>query len=108
MRTLILGLIATIFLPAHAFAETCNIDIQARFIEGAPRDRFVIANKSTAAVISGVSLDLAPSAGRLTFDTESGGSGVEVFQLYRAESISARCSKRQMFKTAMTLLVSNV
>jgi len=83
MRPFIIGLLAATLLPAHAFAEACDIDIQAHFIEGVPRDRFVIANKSTAAVISDVSLDLAPSAGRLIFDTERGGSGVEVFQRHR-------------------------
>ena len=91
MRALCAGLLIATALPSYAAAETCGIDIQARFIEGAPRDRFVIENKSvTPTEITALTLDLRPSAGRLIFDTESGGSGVEVFQLYRDESTGAK------------------
>ena len=87
MRALFAGLLIATALPSYAAAEACGVDIHARFIEGAPRDRFVFENKSTTpADITGMTLDLRPSAGRLIFDTESGGSGVEVFQLYRDEA----------------------
>lgn len=86
MRAVFAGLLIATLLPYHAAAEICGVDIQARFIESAPRDRFVFENKSSFPVeIASLSLDLRPSAGRLIFDTESGGTGVEVFQLFRGE-----------------------
>ncbi len=89
MRLIAFALIATA-LPAPAMAETCGVDIQARFVESAPRDRFIIENRSTLpADIAALMLDLGPSVGRLIFDTESGGDGVEVFQLYRTEQSDA-------------------
>jgi len=86
MRAVFAGILIATALPSYAAAETCGVDIQARFIESAPRDRFVFENKSSIATeIASLTLDMRPSAGRLIFDTESGGSGVEVFQLYRGE-----------------------
>lgn len=89
MRLLALVVIATA-LPAQAMAEACGVDIRAQFVESAPRDRFIIENRSTLpADIAALTLDLGPSAGRLIFDTESGGDGVQVFQLYRTEQSDA-------------------
>lgn len=99
MRLAIVGLILTTALPVHAAAETCDVNIHARFIEGAPRDRFVIENKSTAGLeIASLELDLRPSAGRLIFDTENGGDGVEVFQLFRTENGDARLAAQPAIK----------
>ena len=90
MRPVFAGLLIATALPLQAAAETCGVDVHARFIESAPRDSFVFENKSSVpADITNLSLDLRPSAGRLIFDTESGGAGVEVFQLYRGESSDA-------------------
>jgi len=61
-------------LPAYA-------GVQVRFVEGAPKDRFVIENVGTCAVqASTVRIDLADSTGRLVFDVTAAGAGVEVFQ----------------------------
>jgi hypothetical protein len=68
---------------AHA---ACTVSVDISFREGAPRDRFTIANTSSSASIASVELDLDGSAGRLVFDTVEGGTGVEVFQPYRSES----------------------
>jgi hypothetical protein len=79
--TLALGLL----IAGHANAEnhTCDWSVSAKFDEGAPRDYFHITNESTGAwAISALNLDLKPSAGQLIFDTEAGGKGVEVFQLF--------------------------
>lgn len=54
-----------------------------RFIEGAPRDRFELVVGAQA--LHAVSVDLRGSAGRLIFDTERGGTGVDVFQPLRDE-----------------------
>lgn len=56
-------------------------DLNLRFIEGAPKDRFEIT--STADCLDGpvsIELNLAPSAGALIFDVTEQGGGVDVFQ----------------------------
>ena len=56
----------------------------ARFVESAPRDRFIISNESSAGwSIVAVAIDLSTSAGNLIFDTTAEGAGVEVFQPFR-------------------------
>ncbi|QBF32911.1 aggregation factor core [Thalassococcus sp. S3] len=56
-------------------------DLDVRFVEGAPKDRFELVNTSACATgpIS-VRLDLSGSAGGLIFDVTEAGAGVEVFQ----------------------------
>ncbi|WP_170414933.1 aggregation factor core [Ruegeria arenilitoris] len=55
--------------------------VQIRFIEGAPKDRFVLTNVGTCEVeASTLKIDLSQSAGRLIFDVTESGAGVEVFQ----------------------------
>lgn len=79
----ILALISPLLLsgPASAKAATCGVDLQVRFIEGAPVDRFVISNGSSETYpLTQVAFDLTASKGRLIFDTANGGAGVEVFQ----------------------------
>ncbi|WP_170564958.1 aggregation factor core [Ruegeria atlantica] len=67
-----LGLIAATSLQAG---------VQIRFIEGAPKDRFVLTNVGTCLVeASTVKIDLSQSTGRLIFDVTEKGAGVEVFQ----------------------------
>lgn len=63
-------------VPAVAVA-----DVQVRFIEGAPKDQFVITNESRCAVTtSELIVDLSGSAAGLIFDVAGDGAGVEVFQ----------------------------
>lgn len=55
--------------------------IQVRFVEGAPKDRFVLRNVGSCDIVSSIlEIDLSPSAGRLIFDVSEAGAGVEVFQ----------------------------
>ena len=55
--------------------------LQVRFIEGAPKDMFVLTNTGACDVVaSDVSIDLSASAGRLIFDVTGAGAGVNVFQ----------------------------
>lgn len=70
-----------ITLASFAFATTAQADLNVRFIEGAPKDRFEII--STADCLNGpvrVEINLALSAGALIFDVTEQGGGVEVFQ----------------------------
>ncbi len=81
--------IALALTPVAAVAQTCGLDLEARFVEGAPVDRFIITNGEASDIaLSGVTFDLTPSKGRLIFDTASGGQGVEVFQPFRSDAAS--------------------
>lgn len=63
------------------WANAAAADITVSFIEGAPKDRFVIENTGSCAVSEAVfKLDMGPSQGRLVFDVTPAGAGVEVFQ----------------------------
>ncbi|MBO6918180.1 MAG: hypothetical protein JJ858_07105 [Rhizobiaceae bacterium] len=78
---------ATTSHHALASGDSCRLDLNVKFIESAPRDRFVISNNSTSNIeILSASLDLSKSQGNLIFDTEDGGVGVEVFQKFRSET----------------------
>lgn len=68
-------------------ASVAQADISARFIEGAPKDRFEITSISEC--LSGpvvVTINLEGSAGGLIFDTTAAGAGVEVFQPFELTS----------------------
>ncbi|MFK7892841.1 MAG: hypothetical protein AB8B63_18655 [Granulosicoccus sp.] len=74
----------------EASRRPCELSVNARFQEGAPRDYFYITNASEPKwSISEFNLDLEPSAGRLIFDTHAGGKGVDVFQLFEVAEGSA-------------------
>ncbi|PTX56675.1 hypothetical protein C8N43_1337 [Litoreibacter ponti] len=75
------ALIALALCPAAAHAQ-----IEARFIESAPKDTFSFVNTGCALGAVVVELDMQESAGGLIFDTEGGGAGVEVFQPFEAVS----------------------
>jgi hypothetical protein len=68
-------------LVACQLGAPASADVAARFIEGAPKDRFIIENLAACALIgAGVSVDMAGSAGGLIFDVTGAGAGVAVFQ----------------------------
>jgi hypothetical protein len=77
------ALAATLLLSAPAFA-----DINLRFVEGAPKDRFIIQNAACALSQVDVLIDLSGSAGALIFDVTAAGAGVEVFQPVEVQSRS--------------------
>lgn len=63
-----------------------NSVVEIKFVEGAPKDRFVITNVGSCGLDElTLELDLSPSAGMLIFDTSATGAGVEVFQPFEAE-----------------------
>lgn len=56
-------------------------DLQVQFIEGAPKDRFVITNVGDCALeASQFGIDFANSKAGLIFDVTNKGAGVEVYQ----------------------------
>ena len=76
MRLPILSCLAAATLALPAFA-----DINVRFMEGAPTDRFIFTAAGDCP-LEGVRLtiDLSGSSAGLIFDTTPSGAGVEVFQ----------------------------
>ena len=65
-------------LVSISFAQTT---LEVRFIESAPKDRFVISNLGECNLSNFVlTIDLTDSKGKLIFDTTETGAGVEVFQ----------------------------
>jgi hypothetical protein len=67
----VLSLVAT---PALA-------DLRVEFVEGAPKDRFILTNIGSCTLNpSTVTIDLSKTAGRLIFDVTGAGAGVNVFQ----------------------------
>lgn len=68
-------------------AQTAQADLMVSFIEGAPKDRFVI--QATGDCPLGpmtVAINLATSPAGLIFDTTGAGAGVEVFQPFELVS----------------------
>ncbi len=66
---------------AGLMATSAQADISVRFIEGAPKDRFVVTNVGDCDMTDfDLELRLDGSAAGLIFDTTSTGAGVEVFQ----------------------------
>jgi len=60
---------------------TAQANVEVRFSEGAPKDRFTISNKGKCPLKNlTVDLDLSKSQGKLIFDITGAGAGVEVFQ----------------------------
>ena len=72
---------ALIASASALIAQGASADVNVRFIEGAPKDRFEIT--STSECLTGpvtVAINLEGSAGGLIFDITDQGAGVEVFQ----------------------------
>lgn len=66
---------------ALGVGTAASADIEARFLEGAPKDRFVLSNTGDCGVTDlKIELDLSSSTAGLIFDITGAGAGVEVFQ----------------------------
>ncbi len=75
--------IATVCL----FATPALADLNVAFLEGAPKDRFVLTNAGACDLAAlEVTLDLAESEAGLIFDVTGSGPGVEVFQPFQVVS----------------------
>ena len=73
---------AAILAAGPAFA-----DLSVRFIEGAPKDRFVFTHEGTCATgPMTLTVDLSGSSAGLVFDVTGDGAGVEVFQPFELVS----------------------
>ncbi|MCC1492275.1 hypothetical protein [Cognatishimia sp. F0-27] len=71
-------------LGVACLASAALADLDVRFVEGAPTDRFSITNASGCALgPMELQIDLSGSAAGLIFDTTERGMGVQVFQPFR-------------------------
>ncbi|NNE87314.1 MAG: aggregation factor core [Silicimonas sp.] len=68
-------------------------DIGVQFIEGAPKDRFVLSSTTCPTGPLRVTFDLRPSAGALIFDVTESGAGVEVFQPFELVAGEAQVAR---------------
>ncbi len=68
---------------------TASAEISFSFIEGAPKDRFVIVNNHCNLASAALTIDLTTSTAGLIFDVTAEGEGVEVFQPVEIETGSA-------------------
>ena len=76
------------FASSLAFVSQSAIaDITVRFVESAPKDRFVISSDTCPLNEVDVLIDLTQSAGGLIFDVTPDGAGVEVFQPVEVQSV---------------------
>ena len=79
-------IIAAILAAGPAFA-----DLDIRFVEGAPKDRFTLTQTGGCALgPSKITIDLAGSAAGLIFDVTATGAGVEVFQPFELTAGAAQ------------------
>ncbi len=81
MKKFLIPAVLLALLASPGFA-----DITVRFVESAPKDRFVISSDTCPLQNVAVNIDLAGSAGGLIFDVTSAGAGVEVFQPVEVQS----------------------
>ncbi|SDL45385.1 hypothetical protein [Aliiruegeria lutimaris] len=63
------------------FSSQALADVTVAFLEGAPKDRFVVTNNGACDLSElSIKLDLSSSASGIIFDVTARGAGVEVFQ----------------------------
>ncbi len=78
-------ILACIFVVTSVSLAQATLNV--RFIESAPKDRFVIQNQSECNLNDfTLTIDLQDSIGKLIFDTTESGAGVEVFQPFEIVS----------------------
>lgn len=71
----------TIAICAALIAGPSLADVRVQFLEGAPKDRFIITNAGSCDIgPSEVVIDFANTTSGLIFDVTGDGAGVEVFQ----------------------------
>jgi hypothetical protein len=87
-------MVAVLAIAASSPAAPVWADIEARFVDAAPKDRFTIRNADICATGPiRITVDLTDTAGGLYFDTTVRGAGVSVYQPFElaggAEHVAA-------------------
>ncbi len=86
---------AALLVMSAVLASPAWADLQVRFDEGAPKDRFTITNTGGCALgPTAVTIDLEGSPYGLIFDVTGEGAGVQVFQPFEVSSGKERLRAR--------------
>lgn len=92
-----------------ALSTPALADLQVRFDEGAPKDRFTISNVGNCAVgATIVSIDLSGSPYGLIFDTTGSGAGVQVFQPFELTAGKDRLASIPVVKDGQNKITLNL
>jgi len=107
-------LIGSLILSASfaAYAPAAMSDLQVKFAESAPKDRFSFSNVGACTLNNVVlTIDLADSRGKLIFDTTASGAGVEVFQPFETTNSSMKLVDRTSVvdgDTSLTIAIDSI
>jgi hypothetical protein len=89
-----------------------NAHITVNFLEGAPKDRFVVTNTGQCSLQAlQVDIDLTDTAGELIFDTTETGAGVDVFQPFEVSSGDIRLNGKARINDGdkvLSIIVSSI
>ncbi|MHA2938026.1 hypothetical protein ACXJY6_06990 [Vibrio sp. RC27] len=106
MPKLLLSSITTLLFSISPFAHA---DIEVRFVESAPKDRFVVNNNGECTMQNiTANIDLSNSTGKLIFDTTATGAGVEVFQPFESSDGNIQLAKGNQVNDGATTLSINI
>lgn len=107
MFNILLSTVFFVLLSGHAYA-----DIAVRFIESAPKDKFILHNTSECNLQDvALKIDLSGSEGGLIFDTTAAGKGVEVFQPFevtKGQITLNSADKVNDGDTQLSLIIKNI
>ena len=97
---------------ALLFCTAAQANVEVKFSEGAPKDRFTISNQGKCELKDlVVDLDLSKSQGKLIFDITGAGAGVEVFQPFEVTEGDIKLASAEGVKdgdSGMSLLISSL
>jgi len=84
-------------------------NIEVSFVDGAPKDRFVLSNTGECAMQNiTANIDLSNSTGKLIFDTTATGAGVEVFQPFESSDGNIKLANGNPVQDGETTLSLNI
>jgi hypothetical protein len=84
-------------------------NIEVSFVDGAPKDRFVLNNIGECAMQNiTANIDLSNSTGKLIFDTTATGAGVEVFQPFESSDGNIKLVNGNPVQDGETTLLLNI
>ena len=97
---------------ALMLSTTSQANVEVRFSEGAPKDRFTITNQGKCPIRNlTVDLDLSKSQGKLIFDITGAGAGVEVFQPFEVTEGDIKLASADGMKdgdSTMSLMINSL
>jgi hypothetical protein len=99
----------SLIIAACLVASSSYADIHVQFLEGAPKDRFVVTNEGACQIEAiQVTIDLSGSGAGLIFDVSESGSGVEVFQPFEVSAGAEHLSNQPEIADGDQLVTLNI